>query len=217
MINIDKAVNKFIKRDLKGKTDLQSIVSYLNTNGYTVKLYQDEEEDALISLYDLNNKTKDIHAFTVVENNSKTVYLNDALPAENKKYSILHETAHIALGHLYSENIAVNDRLCEMQAEAFAYKLLTYKKTNNIIVVACIAIVSLLALYFFSNLSLVSNSQYKVLNINDNSDKTESVYVTKSGSKYHKYGCSSIKGREVMKISIQDAQKKYSPCLICNP
>ncbi len=47
-----------------------------------------------------------------------------------------------------------------------------------------------------------------------------SVFVTKSGKKYHKEkGCSSLKNsKEVKKMSLKDAKKaKMTPCKICYP
>ncbi len=42
------------------------------------------------------------------------------------------------------------------------------------------------------------------------------VYVTKSGTKYHTGSCSYLKGGGIA-ISLSDAQKTYSPCSRCNP
>lgn len=47
-------------------------------------------------------------------------------------------------------------------------------------------------------------------------DKVE-VYVTKSGEKYHRDSCSSLRKSKIA-ISLKEAMKKgYEPCKICNP
>jgi len=47
-------------------------------------------------------------------------------------------------------------------------------------------------------------------------DKVE-VYVTKSGEKYHRDSCSSLRKSKIA-ISLKEAKKKgYEPCKICNP
>ena len=53
----------------------------------------------------------------------------------------------------------------------------------------------------------------------------EIVYITKTGKKYHRKDCYTIKNKEVIEISKKEAieiSKKeaielYDPCKICNP
>lgn len=42
------------------------------------------------------------------------------------------------------------------------------------------------------------------------------VYVTRTGKKYHREGCSSLR-RSKIPISLADAKQRYSPCSRCNP
>lgn len=42
------------------------------------------------------------------------------------------------------------------------------------------------------------------------------VYKTKTGKKYHRAGCSSLRKSKIP-ISLADAKKQYSPCSRCNP
>jgi methylphosphotriester-DNA--protein-cysteine methyltransferase len=43
------------------------------------------------------------------------------------------------------------------------------------------------------------------------------VYITKTGAKYHRDGCSSLKKSKIS-ITLQEAVKLgYEPCKICNP
>lgn len=42
------------------------------------------------------------------------------------------------------------------------------------------------------------------------------VYVTRSGKKYHRAGCSSLR-RSKIEISLTEAKQKYGPCSRCNP
>lgn len=44
------------------------------------------------------------------------------------------------------------------------------------------------------------------------------VIITSSGGKYHRYGCSAIKGRNIYPIYLEEAEEDgFSPCSICNP
>lgn len=44
----------------------------------------------------------------------------------------------------------------------------------------------------------------------------QKVYVTKSGTKYHREGCSSLRNSRIA-ISLDEAAKKYNPCSRCSP
>ncbi|MFA6054051.1 MAG: hypothetical protein WC769_01625 [Thermodesulfovibrionales bacterium] len=42
------------------------------------------------------------------------------------------------------------------------------------------------------------------------------VYITRSGSKYHKAGCSYLK-KSSIPIKLSEVESQYSPCSRCNP
>jgi hypothetical protein len=44
---------------------------------------------------------------------------------------------------------------------------------------------------------------------------SEIVYITKTGSKYHKKDCYYISDKESLEIKLNEAQKEYLPCDIC--
>ena len=46
--------------------------------------------------------------------------------------------------------------------------------------------------------------------------QSETVYVTRTGKKYHRENCSSLR-RSKIPISLEDASQRYSPCGRCNP
>ena len=50
----------------------------------------------------------------------------------------------------------------------------------------------------------------------DEQPPAETVYVTKTGKKYHRGGCSSLR-RSKIPISLVDAKQGYGPCARCNP
>ena len=57
-----RAAHKFINKTLKGKTDINSITMYLQSKGYSVTMYANEEEDELIAKHELDSRVKIIHA-----------------------------------------------------------------------------------------------------------------------------------------------------------
>jgi len=47
--------------------------------------------------------------------------------------------------------------------------------------------------------------------------KDVTVYITRTGKKYHRAGCSSLRSSSIP-ISLKDAKAKgYTPCKICKP
>lgn len=42
------------------------------------------------------------------------------------------------------------------------------------------------------------------------------VYVTKTGAKYHRDGCRYL-SKSKIPMSLKDAAKKYEPCKVCKP
>ena len=50
----------------------------------------------------------------------------------------------------------------------------------------------------------------------DTPSKDMSVYVTRTGKKYHSGGCSSLR-RSKIPISLAEAKQRYGPCRRCNP
>lgn len=42
------------------------------------------------------------------------------------------------------------------------------------------------------------------------------VYVTRTGSKYHRAGCRYLR-KSSIPMSLEDAKRRYSPCSVCNP
>jgi hypothetical protein len=46
--------------------------------------------------------------------------------------------------------------------------------------------------------------------------QTEKVYVTRTGAKYHRDSCSSLRSSKI-EMSLTDAAARYGPCRICRP
>lgn len=68
------------------------------------------------------------------------------------------------------------------------------------------------------NTTTNNDSKTNVTNNAGKNDTTKiTVYITKTGEKYHRDGCSSL-SRSKIAISLKDAiSKKYTPCKKCNP
>lgn len=46
---------------------------------------------------------------------------------------------------------------------------------------------------------------------------TETVYVTKTGSKFHAYGCDYLDGQPIKTTLSKAIEAGYAPCKVCNP
>ncbi len=46
--------------------------------------------------------------------------------------------------------------------------------------------------------------------------KEITVYITRTGQKYHRAGCSSLR-RSMIPLSLNEAKKRYLPCSVCSP
>src|SRR6185369_16175029 len=45
--------------------------------------------------------------------------------------------------------------------------------------------------------------------------QSQTVYITRTGHKYHRDGCGYLKSR--IPVPLKEAKKVYSPCKVCNP
>jgi len=70
-------------------------------------------------------------------------------------------------------------------------------------------------------LSLLSSVALPVLGkqqtITKQQDRSQTVYITKTGKKYHRDGCSYLRQSKI-EVSLKDAKSRgYTPCSRCNP
>lgn len=167
-------------------------------------------ENLLINKYGLKDYSKTVHAFTVCSDDEKIVFIDGTIPPESKLYSLMHETAHIALNHLEANRNITNSRLMEMQAEAFAYEAMQYKgEKYSLILTSGLIFAFLLSAFVFTAVKFSLPSARE--------QSGGAVFVTETGSRYHRPDCPCIKGAKCIELSKEDAAKLYKPCKICKP
>ncbi len=86
--------------------------------------YETDKDNEILCKYNLSEYSKKVNAFTVRADGLKAVFINRNTSVTNKLYSLLHETGHIILEHLETDRDMTDERLQDMQAEAFAYGVL---------------------------------------------------------------------------------------------
>lgn len=228
---IKKAANQFIKKELKNKVDFETVCEYLRTIGYAVIFYNSYKDNEILNKYDLTDFSKTVKAFTIFRKDLKAVFIDENSSCNDKICSLLHETAHIIFGHINEKNIK-ESRTMEMEADAFAYAVLNYKKSHTPLIVTAAVISTAIITSMFSSYyhnaktptfvierSQISEPETISVPQHETESQTlsETVYVTPSGTKFHKQGCRYIKNKNVKEYSRTDAANKYSPCSVCEP
>lgn len=122
---INKAIKYFKRKYANRYANYESIKQFLHSKGYKILFYETDKENDILRKYDLLDCSKNVNAFTVCKGDLKAVFINQSMTAENEIYSLLHETGHIILNHLHIDKSLVSVRLQEMQAETFAYRVLS--------------------------------------------------------------------------------------------
>lgn len=209
---------KNYKKAVHGEVTLEHAVKYLESIKYHVVFYASENDETLAKygLCDIAQKTT---AFTYNEL-AHVVFVSNNLSYSEKLHRLLHEIGHIKLQHtgagtLYLKN---NDEI-EAEAEAFVYAVLYRKRTVfPPILVGALIIISLLIGCAAGNLlSQGKTATQREFGVEETSPISDTVYVTPSGTKYHRADCHYTKDKETIAISRADAEKKYAPCAVCRP
>lgn len=184
-----KSVIRKFKRDLNGKVTTKAVTQYLQSIGYTVIFYQQGVENDFLLINNLVEYSKQVHAFTFCNDNCKIVFVDSAQSSDDVLCAILHEAAHILLGHMDC-NVTQNKRYEEMQAEAFAYEVL--RPANSTITEVCIVVLLALLLFLLP---------FAVSYITDNTTANAAVvYITPTGDKYHRKNCIFTKDKNVLRL-----------------
>lgn len=97
--------------------------------------------------------------------------------------------------------------------------ILRQRYIRKLILSVLIAIV-LLAVCIGSRITVKSNTTYEINSEYETAMPTdninEPVYITRTGTKYHFHDCRTIKDKNKMEISLEEAVKNgYTPCKIC--
>lgn len=205
-MNIYK-VTKNLIRKYKGKITHREVIAELEYRGYDTVFFNTKKGDMVLKAYGL--EANGDRAFTYC-GATRIVFVDENLHQNEKLNSLLHELGHVLMGHFDNMNIVTPDvRLSEMEAEAFAYNILYPQKPNkaNIIINAVV----LTTMLFFG--TTVGYIVLPTLNAVAN----EYVYITSTGTKYHRPSCIHANGKYCAALSPSEASKCFMPCLVCNP
>ena len=224
---IKRAAKKFIKA-LNGKTDFVSVEKYLNEKGYKVVFYNTPSGDREIERFNLFEKAQKNQAFTYT-GTAKIVFIDNNVSSDDKNYLLYHETAHLELGHTEYERITTRNKfLMEFEADTFAQMVVNPAKTHRYNLLFAILVTLLLVLSFFAGThfsgtqtipvqsTIPSAPQNQYESLPEETPVGETVYITRTGTKYHNADCRYLKS-SCIPISKKDAAENYSPCSVCKP
>ena len=212
---------------LKGDLSIPSIMNFLESKGYNVVFFNTEDGDDLLRRYNIDRKNVPSFIYTGI---TKVVFVDDLLHAEDKLYCLLHECGHLIMNHIKENEIHTMSKLStECEADAFAYSVMKYSplKTLRNILLALLAA----ALIIFGTVSCTRAQPQKngtsvssnvsgaitTPRITSENSVSETVYVTPSGTKYHRANCRYVKNKDASALSRTKAEKTHDPCSVCNP
>jgi len=220
-------IAKRIRRDLKKQINPDAIVKYLQNIGYSVIFFNDDSE--YLNHDNLIEYSCDKNAFVFISQDLKAVYIRETLTSDEILRSLLHETSHILLGHLDERDVFRNKRKEEMEAETLAYSILNPQKNFGILKTIFLCIVIFLIGFTIPHITAVQNTTANdvaepihiqtqtAADAQTDEKVTETVYVTSSGTKYHRSDCRYIKEKNCNVYTREEAKTKYAPCSVCKP
>lgn len=117
-----------ISRNVKPFT-LEKIEEYMKTKGYTVMYMGTKSGEEELERFSIKGYARGKKAFTYTKN-AKLVFVDVRLHTTDKISLLLHELAHIELGHIGNGRMVLQDSVrIDMEADALAYAVITRNQT----------------------------------------------------------------------------------------
>ena len=224
-MNIPKLAKRTRKKLKTITTD--SVIKYLSSKKFTTLYIGTSQGDAtLVSLGLL--EYADRKAFTYSQN-AKYVFVQNDLSDEEKRYLLLHELAHIELGHTDGGQI-LNSLQKERQAETYAHYI---ENPENSVTIGKLLVVLIALFATFSLLidiphrsspnlkhssvpvNSVIHNETEISNSQIISEELETyVFITPTGNHYHKKHCGYLY-ENAIEVKKTDIENKYQPCSVC--
>lgn len=213
------AVRRFLK-SVK-KIDYTNSERFAESLGYSVVFFNTVEGDITLVKCGYSEEDKDRKAFTH-HKTAKIIFINNSVSSENKLYLLLHEIGHILLNHIGDgKSHTRNNVLMDIETDAFVSEVLNHKKINyRTVICAVVALILGIGMGFvipvkFYTPATTPESTVMPNSVSDNQNDT--VYVTSTGTKFHRAGCRYTKDKDCVAMSRSEAIKEYTPCKICQP
>lgn len=212
---IKSAVRKYVK--YVKKADYISAEQFAKELGYTVILYNTTYGNEILEQCECVAFAKKHRAFTHF-GLSNTIFIDGDMSTEDRYYLLLHEIGHILLGHIGDgKRYARNSILIDIEANTFVNAVLEYRKINifSLFHVALILIVGIMLGFTITYCENIYSHNFLSNSISTN--QTDIVYITLTGTKYHRADCMYTKENDCTAVSKAEAAQTHKPCKFCNP
>lgn len=222
MINHAK---KFIKEYSLTKTNLTParLEQIIKNHGFAIIRFERSANNnyvsELLNTLKLSHMIKSHNGFSYEDENNGFVFIKNKLTEQERKNAYLHELAHIRLNHL---RFSGNEILQEFEAETFSIcvKALLWLKRiakSAALIAVLIAVGIIGANISGKNETANYTTEQFTAPISSVLPDSDTVYITKSGKKYHKRLCRHIKNSNTLfDIPIEKAENAgYEPCKDC--
>jgi hypothetical protein len=234
MAKQSRKVKREIKQELRkfkrwAPFSSSRLIDYLHSIGWSIRTFDESQLNDL----EFSNYARGKSSFAFKYDGGNFVFLKRSVTDEEEKVCLLlHEIGHILYQHDL-ENLSVWD---ETEASAFASKLrpnssCQTKKSRLVLPGLCIFCLLccsvLLFIYFHGKAQnhqqpvpssvITATEEIPALSANGQLTMDSTVYITSSGSKYHRAGCRYIKNKSnIVALPLKKAlELEKTPCSFC--
>lgn len=204
------------KKSVHGQITLECTVTYAKGLGYEV-IFFSSATDEYIKRYELEHVAADTPAFTYNGTGTHAIFINDNISYSEKLHGLLHETGHIMLGHMGTLYLKNNDEI-EAEAETFVYEVLYNNHTHFSPLIIGVIVAASLLVGGVIGYTLQAAQPTSSENTYTDEIRSETVYITSAGTKYHRADCRYIKNNNsITALPQTEAIQKYASCSVCKP
>lgn len=195
------------------------------------KVYRPKSrDDEIIETLKIGDVFEKQSVFSYAKGNIKYIFVDNTISELAAAEMMLHEIAHIYLGHLEKSQFPADSDEAEANMFVSEVKAIVYGQHRKVyilssIIVAMSVLILMMSLHIAYTTSLniqqemlpASNSEVVTSFNADVSDTAaQSVFVTKNGTKYHKADCYHIKDSDVIELTVSEAEAAgYEACKDC--
>ena len=140
-----------------------------------------------------------------------------SLTEQERIIALIHESIHIFLGHISpNHEVSVAEEKQTTDVHAAIDFILSGKCSLHI--APALSVLAAIAVLAFAAGGITGYSLHNPPAVQTvNADVSAAVYITHSGTKYHRADCMYVKDKFCIALSKTEALKHYAPCSVCKP
>lgn len=209
-----KSAKEFQKKYGVDKLNCKVLQSIIESQGYRFiefnGIADSKEIQTLIELLDVKQNVLSSRCFIYQDEHHRLLFIHEDLNEEERLVVLAHEEGHIWNKHMIQKSSLYDNVLQEFEANEFAHYILKDKTTEKRIrwlIIALVAVISGILIGVFTK------EKY------DSFTYTKNLYITESGTKYHRKECVYVRDRkDVHRMTLKQFESDlYEPCEVCFP